>query len=180
MGKLKHSELLAQTIGFNDDDLDANRIGIFSDRQCQSLRRLRMLWRIIFYAIVVACPTACLVAINDGIRRGDTIASRIGIIIFIFAFTGVLLIFCYREWKQYNDDVTEGLVQGVEGCISIMPHREKHGISFTITIQGETLTVNQGIFLAFKNGDPYAIYFSPNTRKLLSAEWLRSSRKPIE
>jgi hypothetical protein len=33
--------------------------------------------------------------------------------------------------------------------------------------------INKPIFLAFKNGDPYRIYYAPHSKTLLSAEWLR-------
>jgi hypothetical protein len=29
------------------------------------------------------------------------------------------------------------------------------------------------VFLSFKNGDPYRIYYAPATKLILSAEWLR-------
>ena len=33
-------------------------------------------------------------------------------------------------------------------------------------------SINKDVFLAFKNGDPYAIYYAPYSKTLLSAEWL--------
>ena len=40
-------------------------------------------------------------------------------------------------------------------------------------LAASTFVVSKQVFLAFKNGDPYRVYYAPNSKRIVAAEWLR-------
>jgi hypothetical protein len=68
-------------------------------------------------------------------------------------------------------------VDAVEGLVNL---RIKHHYlrpprsQYVIELEKLRFDTAHRIFLAFKNGDPYRIYYAPGSNTILSAEWLRN------
>lgn len=62
-----------------------------------------------------------------------------------------------------------GAAASIEGRINL----NINGRRFSIALDNQRFDLKQEAFLAFKNDDPYRLYFTPRTKILLSAEWLR-------
>jgi hypothetical protein len=181
MGKFKnHAEHLMWAIGFTEEDLEANQDRYITKRQRLILNRERTEWRLFCYSAVVLSPIACAAAIVDGILIGDTIASRIGIISLICLLTAIFFTYCYLKWQQYDADLSKGDVAVVEGHVTLSWYQERNGTKYKIKMQSRTFIVSKSIFNTFKDGDFYAVYYSPHTKKLLSAEWLPEMEDPFE
>jgi hypothetical protein len=70
-------------------------------------------------------------------------------------------------------DLRVGEAQSLEGRIQLDTVSVSSAQQFTVTVEGHKFVVNKPVFLAFKNGDPYVIYYLPRSNTMLSAEWLR-------
>jgi hypothetical protein len=62
----------------------------------------------------------------------------------------------------------------IEGGIQLdVVNHGKGGIGYKICCQDRCFDVSKDVFLAFKNQEPYLIYYVPYSNTILSAEWLR-------
>ncbi len=61
----------------------------------------------------------------------------------------------------------------VQGHVDLDIRGGRNSVVYRLIISGEYFQVDKAVFLAFKNDEPYAVYFAPHSHKLLSAEWLR-------
>ncbi len=78
----------------------------------------------------------------------------------------------FRLWRDAKDDH----VLSAEGRIDLSMHGKAgagSSVECTLKVGSVKFRVKEDAFLAFKNGDPYAIYYTRRSKKLLSAEWLR-------
>jgi hypothetical protein len=180
MGKFKnHAEHLKLAIGFTEEDLQANQDRYITKRQRLILNRERSGWRLFCYSAVVLSPILCALALLDGLIAGDPVQSRISIISLICGLTAIFFTYCYLKWQQYDSDLSKGDVAVVEGHVTLRQHQERNGTRYEIRVQSRTFTVSISVFDAFRDGDLYAIYYSPHTKKLLSAEWLPDMDDPF-
>jgi hypothetical protein len=159
MDKTKHKseELLMETIGFSEEDLEINRAGYFTKRQTQIMRLRRNLWLCLG---VVAGFATYVVSVN--IRWGWEL---------------YLAIFCYSGLKfvQLNAVVQARTLGKAEGIISLQqrPGIGKDLVHNLIKIDDITIRVSEKVFSAFKDAQSYRIYYSIYGMRIFSAEWLR-------
>ncbi|MBK8029121.1 MAG: hypothetical protein IPK17_06325 [Chloroflexi bacterium] len=52
--------------------------------------------------------------------------------------------------------------------------------NYFVWLDGRKFKVQHDGFLAFKNGDPYRLYYTPHSHTILSAEWLRDDDPFVE
>lgn len=60
----------------------------------------------------------------------------------------------------------------VKGRVSLNIYEGKNG-GYSVAIDDIAFHVSSSVFLAFKNNDPYRIYYAPSSKVILSAEALR-------
>jgi hypothetical protein len=157
--------VLMLAIGFTEEDLAANRDNVLSPTQITNLARQQ---RALPWLHVLGAVIACLFA---GILLLSDLASRkIGIgVIFtlsvVFAFAPSLW-----DWYTLIHNIKVDRVIGIQGHVRLdLDDKNQYFLQLT----EHRFEVNKNTFLAFKNGDPYAIYYAPRNRIILSAEWLR-------
>ncbi len=170
--KFKREEALMQAIGFTEEDLEANREGQLSQRQRDEIKRLRMTWYGIKIICVVISPIVLILLI---LPLFDSRTNKSGLFIFIAMAVTVLGYSAYyamERWNQYRKDLAENRTAVIEGRVKIKVFHYKEP-KYKISIEDVRFEVSKEIFLTFKNGDPYIIYYAPYSNKLLSAEWLR-------
>src|SRR5688572_22956723 len=100
---------------FTEEDLAANREGYLTKKQRSELNGIRQSWKFFFALAIAAIPLGTLLAIVDGIRIHDNVASRCAIISLIWIVA--LGIATYVEFKKerYDYDLHKGDVQVVKG-----------------------------------------------------------------
>ena len=152
--KRKYEDILMDAIGFTEDELELNRVGQLSKDQWRILYLRQNIW-----LIAIILVGFVLLALWLGISFS---------IPHVIAITGIL--YCANKWLMFHNDLRQPRAISMEGRISLDVYGKG---SYTLAVENERFIVNKNIFLAFKNGDPYRIYYTPYTKHLLSAEWLR-------
>ena len=169
---------LMSALDFTIEDIHANRSGVMSEKQLDFLRNERSWWRLLSVIILVAVPVLIAITILDGIYRQDTVASRIGIIGFIFVIAGALYFYSHSIWKQFHEDVLEGCILSVEGGVKLRRYRERHGMKYTLLVEAMKFGIKWRAFNAFEDGGKYRIYYSKHSRRIMSAEPAREPSHP--
>ena len=170
MGKLKHEERLMYAIGFTEEDLEANRNGQLSERQRNELKRVRNMM-LVYESIILPFSIVffiLLLASNVFTSSLILMSITIGILVGINLPIQVLFKFAHDAQKA-EAHCSDGRVK-----LEIKSMTGRHE-KYRVIVEQVKLKVSKEIFLAFKNGDPYLICYTPHTKKLLSAEWLRDS-----
>jgi hypothetical protein len=172
MDKIKHKskndeDELRYAIGFTSVELEANRDGVLSDYQRHKFgvdRRDNMF--IAFFAVILA------VAIF-GVAYGRFSAMD-GLLIWIpIVLCGSTALFAAVKADELHRDLKQNAVEAAQGRVSLDITQYRSKTTYTVQLQDRTWDVKKNVFLAFKNGEPYAIYYAPFSKKILSAEWLR-------
>jgi hypothetical protein len=154
--KRKPEDLLMETIGFTEDELKLNQEGYISEHQYNVLYERRNLWLI--GILLLGCV---LIILLFGIGFN-----------FPHILVGVGVFYCSQKWLMINSDLRQRRSLSIEGRVSLDVGGGK-GQSYTLMVENEQFAVNKNVFLAFKNGDPYRLFYTPYSKHLLSANWLR-------
>lgn len=180
--KLKPDELLMASIGFDEDDLEANRAGKLGRNQRERLQRMRREAKLDRFAmtlmsIVISVPGLILV-LGSLVNSSQEWLLGTPILIAGLAFFGRKAWQSLRLADSQHSDLFMGKIARIEGRISldVQARNNKSGpgsVEYTVRLEGRKLIVTREVFLAFKNGDPYALYYAPRSNVLLAAEWLR-------
>ncbi len=162
---------LMSVLKFTQDDLDSNRNGLLSEKQQQKFAED-------YNALTISTVIAGLVGgvllplmiylIDHNSPAGD---GSILVVFVILVLAGAV----YAWWKKgaVGADLNGKQVEAIQGRIKLSVTGGSKGSNFKITLGDQSWTVENNIFLAFKNGDPYCLYYAPHSKTLLSAEWLR-------
>lgn len=158
-------EALMLAIGFNEEDLEANQDNILSPQQRVYLIRQHLPMTFIrTTSIIFIC---CLVGffLTNDLRSGKIGFGFILAALFLFGVTPTLW-----RWYRLRTDLKLNQVIGLQGRVRLdLDNRNQ----YFLYIDDLRFEVNKHVFLAFKNGDPYVVYYAPHSKTILSAEWLR-------
>ncbi len=169
----KYHELLAAALDFTEDDLDANRLGVISVRQHDRLaaQARRSVVRFGWVTGGVAILMLCFMV------QAATIAYPIDFFVVLLWLSSLLLLLglfmVHRRRRPLVADIRQARAASAEGRVTLNIEGGSGSTSYTLEIGGERFTITQQVLLALKNGDPYILYYLPNTHQVLSAEWLR-------
>lgn len=164
--KSKSEHLLMNAIEFDEEDLEANQQGVLSQKQQQVFRAERKNWRFFFWMVLVVSPVIII-----SVWNGETRTIPSSIVLGIIALLG--LGYCWSKWVSWDRDCKRGIVHSAEGRIKLDVAESKQEFGYRVYIQDVRFEISKRVFLAFKNNDPYIIYYAPRTKRILSAEWLR-------
>lgn len=168
---------LMKVIGFTEDDLDANRDGYMSKKQRGALSRERQQWLKFIAIIIGGTSVLYTLFLLKSIIRGDQFPDNILIIAFICLAAALMSMYMGFKRSRVNADLRKGDVYIAEGLISLYIQKIQNGqLVFYIyhaDIQQQRFKLEKTVYDAFVNGEPYAIYYAPNSKTILSAEWLR-------
>ena len=165
--KKKPANLLADALDFDDDDLYANYNGHLSARQRARLRRGRTKSFAVFIVFLGLIGLFAYIAIATSTPIFVLGATTMYVFLPFWAVTRRLEIPVFG-WVKASQILRDGLIGVVEGPVRLDIHKKK----YKLQIEFERFVIKKTAFLAFKNSDPYRIYFVPQTRTVLSAEWL--------
>ena len=175
---LATQKALMSAIGFNEDDLEANRGGYMSKKQRAMLSRDRADWLNWLSVIIVVVAGSFVFLLFNSLRESpESFGNFVRMIGFFCLVGGLLSFFMWNKYFRLNDDLHKGDVFIAEGSatIYIAKSQDKYSEVYTyhVDIQDQCFTVDQAVYAAFKYGEPYAIYYAPFSKTILSAEWLR-------
>jgi hypothetical protein len=184
IGKAKHKpdELLMDSIGFDEDDLAANRAGKLGHNQAARLKRLQQSARISGGA---ARGIGLFFVLGGLGLTASGFLGSIGLVIVGLMFLALGAQFFLRNgmWtlraaRAQLLDSQMNAVERIEGRVSLDVQTRSgfmgsSSSEYTVRLEGREWSVTREVFLAFKNGDPYALYYGPRSNVLLAAEWLR-------
>jgi hypothetical protein len=178
--KLKPDELLMASIGFDEADLEANHAGQLGPNQRERLQRMRQTAQV---NGSVASGIGLLLILGG---LGLTVIGFLGaiglVIVGLIFMAGGMQVFLrngrwiLRTGKAQLLDQQEGRVERIEGRVSLDVQTaggRGNAAEYTVRLEGRDWSVTREVFLAFKNGDPYALYYAPRSGVVLAAEWLR-------
>ncbi|MBZ0285406.1 MAG: hypothetical protein K8L97_32025 [Anaerolineae bacterium] len=161
--KSKSEHLLMDAIEFDEEDLESNQQGVLSQKQQQVFRAERNSWGLGVLLVLILSPMFFIFLLNSGGRNPHTL-------IVVIPIALIVLIHFWLKWTSWGKDYRRNLVHSAEGRVQLdVLSRE----NYRIDIQKMRFEVTKRVFLAFKNNDPYIIYYAPSTKRILSAEWLR-------
>ncbi len=163
----KYEDVLMAALKFTEDDLAANMGGQLSAGQVAMFKQRRSTYAS-FIALLFGTVAAVLLFISALIFNGIVLLLACGL---LFALSGLLV--GVVPVLKINRDLRSG-VQTVEGRVDLDTIPTQYSASYTVNVAGKKFKVKKRAFLAFKNGDPYRIYYAPHTKTILAADWLRA------
>ena len=170
----KYERHLMDAIGFDAGDLAMNQAGTFSETQRRKLENWRIFWTLgLAAAVIVGAGMSALLFLAI-LFAPQSVALKIaaGLVAIILACV-VLYAFCWFKRADYLDDLDECIVYAAEGRIHLILDEGRNNARYLVGVGSLTFVVGKPTFLAFKNGDPYRIYYAPNSKRIVAAEWLR-------
>ena len=168
----KYEDHLMQAIGFDEADLEANRAGELSEQQTGDARQSDRWLRRMNWAVVLMLVVGGIWVWLDGVSGQSFLTAIVefaGIGLVTFA---VIRYFAFRR-RQEAKFLAANPIPVVEGRIQLDFHTSRYGSWYRLLVADMRFDVTKQAFLAFKNGDPYRIYYAPHTKRILSVEWLR-------
>ncbi len=158
---------LAEAIGFDEYDLEANRDGVLSERQHNRFRVEAWLRSAAMLIITLLLGFGAVFVLLVDSRAAVLLTLFAAIELIAYALVGA-------HTGKFRAEAEDRLAESVQGHIRLdVRAGGKNTVSFALNIGDERFDVNKAVFLAFKNDEPYVVYFGPHTHTLLSAEWLR-------
>lgn len=163
----KHEEVLMAALEYTDDDLAANQSGAWSAGQVVALqqRRTRQARN-----LVVMC--ALVIALASFVAFVWSLAA-IPMLLLTLLFIGVAALNGGRTIQRMTRDLGAGVAE-VEGRVELDARSAENGGDYFVQVDMCKFKVRREAFFAFKNRDPYRLYYAPHSQVLLSVEWLRA------
>jgi hypothetical protein len=170
-GKYKPEYTLMDALHFTEDDLEANRQGVLGQAQRDHLRRDRSRLLALTVVALVSFTMSGLLCASPFFYGANT--SLLQVASFFFVIAIMILGISRTRLGPWRNDLLTGKLAALEGRIRLDVGYGNLYSYFRIAVEGQTFGVRKDVFLAFKNGDLYRVYYGPNSKWLVSAEWLR-------
>ena len=148
-----HLQLMG-ALGFSASDLAANSQGELSANQQEALKEARNL-QLGRWATVAALLWIVGLALNTGLMA-------------LLFGTAAIVSVMMATWGRAGDDLV-GHVQSISGRLDITADFPLI-LTYRIELNGETFHVARGAGAAFQPGRIYRLYYTANSRTVLSAE----------
>lgn len=161
----KYEDVLMRALNFTEDDLALNASGQLSAAQMNRLKTQRTTTAIL--AVALSTIIGGLLLFANLYAR--SLAPLVMMVLFIILFTVVTGI---MPAVQMTRDL-QADVKVAEGRVELDTIARRRRTAYVVKLDGQKFKVQKMTFLAFKNGDPYRIYYAPHSRTILAAEWLR-------
>lgn len=172
--KFDPQHLLNETFNLSNVELRALRNHVMPERQQIQLRDKRRSNKGSSFAsqmlaemsIYILGPIICgfLALLNTSVPAVSVI-----VIIAILVGTPLVLMIMFRQHAAISRDLANKRVESVEGRIQL---HVGHLNSYWLNVDGLSLRLDEVSFTAFRNGDPYMIYYAPESKIVLAAEWI--------
>jgi hypothetical protein len=177
VGPLSRQLALQVAIGFTLEDLQANRDGYMTKHQRKELNYRRRLIRVARLGLIMFAPVMVGLYVQGASAPKDGMMLTSEVILINAVFLAVLLLIAFGITflllHNLNKDLRKGDVVALEGRVQIYEMgSESRGKIYFLAIDETSFRVSKAVSEAFHKGDDYRIYIAPNTRTILSADWL--------
>lgn len=161
------TQLLMDTLHFNEDDLEANRNGELSESQRTQLDYYLNKFIEGRKALIIGGAVIAIIAVaNTFFFRSSTFTNMLFIV-------GLVLLgslwFVNRQVTNTQNGLQQGRINSIQGVISL-DLKANDNPTYYVNCGALRFTICKDVFLAFKNNEPYVLYYVPWNNKLLSAE----------
>lgn len=191
---IRYEERLAMALNFNVDDLTANRLGAITGRQANRMR-VQMLNEAKQMGIALLAGVAVVVllaALRSGLVTSAADAEGlVGTLLLILMAAaavatlgfvlhrGLSAYHFYKDTQNLRTAITQGYLKldGPETDRAVVSQRRWNPTRFYAIVDGKRFQVPEIAFIAMKKGEPYVIYYAPQSKYILSAERLRNERE---
>jgi hypothetical protein len=154
---------------FTERDLRSNREGELSDSQHERLRRERGAYLSRSALVLSISPVAGIYAIAEA---GRLLHTPVPLLLLVALALGGYALYVWLRLRRLGGDLRSGYAASVEGVAQRStahdPTRGQH--RYTLTIGDTRFEVSKRVYDAFEDDQRYRVYYTPNTRTLLSAE----------
>jgi hypothetical protein len=163
---------LAEALNFTEADLDANREGRMTPTQEKRLMNRKLFspgswqFQLLVGGGIIGLLVSLLVLVSV-LRIGMRPISLI-LLLLMIAIYAAMGWFYGKVRRQVRVDKKAG-VESITGLVGF-EIQEGNPSNYFVKTQGLRFEVSQAGMLAFYNGRPYHLYYTPNTNLLLSAE----------
>jgi hypothetical protein len=169
--KLKTGNPLMEVFSFTESDLERNRVGFLGEQQQEQMKNQFSNSASLYsgvYAIAGVFGFLVLITLASTQISYKAAGIWIGLLVLVVLGLRVLI----RNLRQpLEDDLKDGRVRIAEGVVKL--DIDQNGSGYSLLIGDQTFSLTTKMFLAFKNLEPYRVYYLPYTRTIVSAEWLR-------
>ncbi len=163
--KITHAYSTDYAQGLND--LDANRAGFIPIGQKRWL--WRRWWRQqvpqIIGIVLISVGVVASAWFSQLLPRWDDEALILAGVFFILAFA--LNINLLVKWLQHKEELAHGVVSAVNGNVSLQT-----GNGYSASIGKLAFKISQDLYLNLNEQDQYRLYYTPQSKILLTAEKL--------
>ncbi len=199
---IRYEERLAMALNFNLDDLTANRLGAITARQANRMRA-RMLNDAGQMGIILLAGVAVVVllaALRSGLTTSADDAEGItGTLLLILMAAaavatlgfvlhqGLSAYHFYKDTQKMRSALAQGYLKLEGPAVDKMPlpltengassSRRWKSTRFYAVLDGKRFLISEVACIAMKKGEPYVIYYAPQSKYILSAERLRNERE---
>ncbi|MEL6405513.1 MAG: hypothetical protein AAFR81_14180 [Chloroflexota bacterium] len=162
------AEAIMQPLGFDQDDLSANREGKLSERQQDELRRLQTRTLLIGAGGFMGFALVATIFLFFGSGDALWLLTFLGIFVTILnaLFVGMLA----RQWMRLRADMDSGTITTLEGELERVVLPDRRANNLILRIEGEDFHVKKTVFQQFRHEVAYRVYRTTHSRVLLSAE----------
>ena len=163
---------LSEALRFNADDLAANREGRLSDGQRRQLEGVRQRGALLGGLFVVAFDLAAAAMLFLALVNESAILNALGVATVICSafLVGIIV----RNWLRVSADMGNNAVETISGTLERIVKKIGRANVFVLRIDGQDIAVSEAVFRAFLHQTPYALYRSPRSKVLLSAEQIEA------
>lgn len=168
-----HHDVYLAAVGFNEEDVEANRSGYLSKTQLARLNRER----VASLGLIMLLPVVIIpVALFFFVFLAKVPVEHIPIeFVLVFALFGILGIwYSRRDFIHFKRDSSTSEVAWVEGALQVERSYSVAARHFTHMLQIGDLSFYVNSWLAgwFVSGDVYRVYYTAHSHRFLSAEHL--------
>lgn len=146
---------MREKLNFTLDDLEDNRGGRLSETQRALLRK----------SIAAEKDRSSVGGMLFGLFVG-------GVVMLLVGLPARLLGALDARKRQRDAEANE--VRQISGRIRLDMKDKLYTLTVIEPEQETTFMISKEQFLAFKNGEPYTLYYLPHSRMILAAEWLNA------
>ena len=179
--KKKKFPTIAEVMHLSASDFAANEAGKLSALQTRRLQNRRLMWGVatagsVFMLLLGIFAVGMIVQMGLGVSDDGGMFLPVAVVGLLWA---AFLWKMPLNWWHANQELEAGDVQQSDGRIRQKISRVPIGMiqptKYYIE-QGENrFEVNKDVFFTFKNGEPYTLYYTPQTKFLVGAQHINTS-----
>jgi hypothetical protein len=164
----KPKERLQRALGFTLEALQINAAGRITASQRGRLLNTAGCW----FGLSIVAAFGWVVNL-ESIQHPQTNAD-LGSAILVLLVLALLFAWGMSKGIPLSVDVIQGTVRSYEGYIELAISDRGKVTHYQVQAGDTVFRVSKSVFLAFKNDEPYTIYYLPRSKRILSAEWMRN------